>query len=143
MIETGYEPNEDRVSTPFPDMETTHYRSNIRHESASTLTQYKSLQCDRSFEAANVSRETERVLAGGGDETDGIGATLASAYANYRDDPRTERVQASAFWLAVVLPVVHLSLLVTGLSNAVETALFVGLVGLNVVALVGGHAHRA
>jgi hypothetical protein len=83
------------------------------------------------------------VLAGGGDETDGIGATLASAYANYRDDPRTERVQAIAFWLAVVLPVVHLSLLVTGLSNAVETALFVGLVGLNVVALVGGHAHRA
>ena len=105
--------------------------------------QYKSLQCDRSFEAANVSRETERVLAGGGDETDGIGATLASAYANYRDDPRAEPVQAIAFWLAVVLPVVHLSLLVTGLSNAVETALFVGLVGLNVVALVGGHAHRA
>ena len=38
MIETGYGRNEDRVSTPFPDMETTHYWSNIRHESASTLT---------------------------------------------------------------------------------------------------------
>ena len=105
--------------------------------------QYKSLQCDRSFGAVSVSRETERVLAGGGDETDGIGATLASAYANYRDDPRTEPVQAIAFWLAVVLPLIHLSILATGLSNGAETTLFVGLLGLNVVAVVAGHAHRA
>lgn len=105
--------------------------------------QYKSLQRDRSFEAASVSRETERVLAGGGGETDGIGATLASAYANYRDDPRTEPVQAIAFWLAVVLPLVHLPILATGLSNGAETTLFVGLLGLNVVAVVAGHAHRA
>ena len=90
-----------------------------------------------------MSRRTERVLAGGGGETDGIGATLASVYANYRDDPRTEPVQAIAFWLAVVLPVVHLSLLATGLSNGTETALFVGLLGLNAIAIVAGHSHHA
>ena len=89
-----------------------------------------------------MPRRIETVLAGGSDETDGTGATLASLYANYRDDPRTERVQAAAFWLAVVLPVVHLSLFATGLSNGAKTALFVGLVGLNVVAVVAGHAHR-
>jgi len=74
---------------------------------------------------------------------DGIGATLASLYANYRDDPRTQPIQAIAFWLAVGLPVVSLSLFATGLTNRAEVALFVGLLGLNAVAVVAGHAHRA
>ncbi|EMA51021.1 hypothetical protein [Halococcus salifodinae] len=90
-----------------------------------------------------MSRRTERVLARGTGETDGVDATLASLYANYRDDPRTQPIQAIAFWLAVGLPVVTLVLLATGLSNGAEVALFVGLLGLNAVAVVAGHAHRA
>jgi|AntDeeMetagen285_2_1112576.scaffolds.fasta_scaffold13099_2 hypothetical protein len=90
-----------------------------------------------------MSRRTERVLARGTGEMDGIGATLASLYANYRDDPRTQPIQAIAFWLAVGLPVVSLSLFATGLTNRAEVALFVGLLGLNAVAVVAGHAHRA
>lgn len=46
-----------------------------------------------------------------------------------------------AFWAAIVLPFLHLSLLVTGLDSQSMTLAFVGLVVLNVGALWIGHPH--
>ena len=46
-----------------------------------------------------------------------------------------------AFWTAVVLPFLHLSLLTTGLESQSTVLAFVGLVSLNVLALVVGHPH--
>lgn len=50
-------------------------------------------------------------------------------------------VKIAAFWAAVVLPFLHLSLLVAGLDSDSTTLAFVGLITLNVVALYVGHPH--
>ncbi|MFB6142322.1 MAG: hypothetical protein ABEJ30_03145 [Halorientalis sp.] len=52
-----------------------------------------------------------------------------------------EWLEATAFWAAVVLPVVYLPLLATGLDER-TMLLFVGLLALNCLALVFGHAHN-
>ena len=44
------------------------------------------------------------------------------------------------FWLAVALPFLYLPLLVGGLSGG-QTQVFVGLLGLNVLALLVGHSY--
>jgi len=54
----------------------------------------------------------------------------------------TRPVTAAAFWLAVVLPFLHLPLLATGLESTQMVTAFVGLLGLNAVALVVGHHHN-
>ena len=51
-------------------------------------------------------------------------------------------VVALSFWLAVLLPLVHLPLAATGLETTSELTRFLGLLGLNAVALVVGHGHR-
>lgn len=51
-------------------------------------------------------------------------------------------VRATAFWLAVGLPVLYLPLLLHWFSGRDEQAAFVGLVILNVVSLVVGHGYR-
>jgi O-antigen ligase len=48
----------------------------------------------------------------------------------------------AAFWAAVVLPVLHLSLLATGLDSQSSTLAFLVLVCLNVVALYIGHPYQ-
>jgi len=50
-------------------------------------------------------------------------------------------IKRIAFWTAIVLPFLHLSLLVTGLETQSTVLAFVGLVVLNVFALVVGHPH--
>jgi hypothetical protein len=45
-----------------------------------------------------------------------------------------------SFWLAVALPFLYLPLLVGGLSGG-QAQVFVGLLGLNVVALLFGHGY--
>jgi hypothetical protein len=50
-------------------------------------------------------------------------------------------VTALAFWLAVVLPFLHVPLLATGLDSADAVTAFVALLGLNVLSLVVGHPH--
>ncbi len=66
--------------------------------------------------------------------------------------PVSERLSVSAFvaqlrmacfWLAVVLPFAHLSLLVSGISSPAETQAFLVLLGLNLGTLVVGHGHRS
>lgn len=52
------------------------------------------------------------------------------------------RVRALGFWLAVVLPFIHLPVLANGFAGPEEGLAFVGLLFLNVVALVVGHEHR-
>jgi len=51
-------------------------------------------------------------------------------------------VVALSFWLAVLLPLVHIPLAATGLETTTELVRFLGLLGANAVALVLGHGHR-
>lgn len=46
-----------------------------------------------------------------------------------------------AFWSAIVLPFLHVSLLVSGLESRSMTLAFVALLALNVVAIYVGHPH--
>jgi hypothetical protein len=50
-------------------------------------------------------------------------------------------VTAVSFWLAIVLPFLHLPLLATGLGSADAATAFGALVGLNVLALLAGHPY--
>lgn len=51
-------------------------------------------------------------------------------------------MRAIAFWLAIALPFLYLPLLVDGFGGRAEMFAFVGLVVLNLVALVVGHEYR-
>ncbi len=51
-------------------------------------------------------------------------------------------IKQLAFWTAVVLPFMHISLLVAGLESQSMLLAFVGLLALNVVSLYVGHPHR-
>lgn len=51
-------------------------------------------------------------------------------------------IKQLAFWTAVVLPFMHLSLLVAGLESQSMVLSFVALLALNVVALYVGHPYR-
>jgi len=51
-------------------------------------------------------------------------------------------VKRIAFWLAIVLPFIHLPLVATGLDSRSLTLAFLALVALNVVAIFLGHTHR-
>ncbi|WP_256295826.1 hypothetical protein [Haloarchaeobius salinus] len=53
------------------------------------------------------------------------------------------QLRMACFWLAVVLPFAHLSLLVSGISSPAETQAFLVLLGLNLGTLVVGHGHRS
>lgn len=50
-------------------------------------------------------------------------------------------VKVLAFWAAIVLPFLHLSLLATGLESRSMTLAFIGLVTVNVGALWLGHPY--
>lgn len=51
-------------------------------------------------------------------------------------------IEAIGFWAAVGLPIVYLSMLVSGIDNQVRLVLFLGLIGLNFVALIVGHDYE-
>lgn len=51
-------------------------------------------------------------------------------------------LRVASFWTAIVLPFLYVPLLVTGLSEANETIAFLGLLGLNLLALYVGHPYR-
>lgn len=48
----------------------------------------------------------------------------------------------AAFWTAIALPFLYLPLLASGLAVPATRAAVLGLVGLNVVTLLVGHAYR-
>ena len=50
-------------------------------------------------------------------------------------------IKRLAFWSAIVLPFLHLSLLVGGLDSQSMTLAFITLLALNAVALYVGHPH--
>ena len=51
-------------------------------------------------------------------------------------------IKRIAFWSAIVLPFMHLSLLATGLDSSSMVLAFVALLGLNVVALYLGQPYE-
>lgn len=51
-------------------------------------------------------------------------------------------VSALMFWLAVSLPVIYIPLFFNGIDTVQGLALFLGLFGLHVTSLVGGHHYR-
>jgi len=76
------------------------------------------------------------------------GRVVASLGRSFRDLPpralpgrAAASLSALAFWVAVVLPVFYLSLLVAGIETTGGLALFLGLLGLHLLALVGGRGY--
>lgn len=59
-----------------------------------------------------------------------------------RSIPLVSGIRTSSFWIAIILPAGHVPLLATGLTDGRETALFLTLLILNVLALYIGHSHR-
>ena len=53
-----------------------------------------------------------------------------------------EPFEAMAFWTAIALPFLHVPLLFTGLETTDQVLAFMGLLLLNVIALVLGHGYR-
>jgi len=51
--------------------------------------------------------------------------------------------RALAFWTAIALPVLNLTLLARGLSTPSETVSFLVLLAANLIALLVGHPHRS
>lgn len=53
-----------------------------------------------------------------------------------------DSLSALAFWSAIGLPILYLPLLVTGLSNAGDLLVFLGLFTVHILALLAGRSHR-
>jgi len=75
-------------------------------------------------------------------ETSGGRTRLAGLYDQYQDHALTTPVEVLGFWSAVALPFLYLPLLFTGISSDAELLTFVGLLALNVAALLAGHGHK-
>ncbi|USZ67682.1 hypothetical protein NGM10_13220 [Halorussus salilacus] len=67
---------------------------------------------------------------------------LAALARTYREHALTQPIQIVGFWSAVALPFLYLPLLVTGISSEAELLTFVGLLALNLAALLAGHGHK-
>ncbi|AXR79152.1 hypothetical protein [Natrarchaeobaculum sulfurireducens] len=52
-------------------------------------------------------------------------------------------VTAAGFWVAIVLPVAYLPVFLAGIDSAFGLSVFLGLIAVNVVALVVGHEYPA
>ncbi|MFP8888426.1 hypothetical protein ACLI4U_01465 [Natrialbaceae archaeon A-CW2] len=67
-------------------------------------------------------------------ETSGRLEQYAPSFAN--------QMRVASFWAAICLPVLYLPLLIVGLSSAVVTLVFTGLVCLHVLTLYVGHTYN-
>lgn len=56
--------------------------------------------------------------------------------------PLAAQIRAASFWSAIVLPFLYVPLLTRGLTTAGETATFLGLLTVNLLALYVGRSHR-
>ena len=62
---------------------------------------------------------------------------------SFRDSPLAGPLQFVGFWLSIALPFLYVPLLVeTQLQTSAQTATFLALLCLNVLALLVGHSHR-
>lgn len=59
-----------------------------------------------------------------------------------RPDLLLRPVRVISFWAAIALPFLHLPLLLHGLNTTAELYAFLGLLALNLVALVVGHGYK-
>lgn len=67
---------------------------------------------------------------------------LASLSDRYREHALTTPLEIVGFWSAVALPFLYVPLLVSGISTQGELLTFVGLLALNLAALLAGHDHK-
>lgn len=67
---------------------------------------------------------------------------LAALYDQYRDHAFTTPLEVAGFWSAIALPFLYMPLLLTGISSQAELLTFLGLLVLNLAALLAGHDHR-
>ena len=67
---------------------------------------------------------------------------LAVLFDRYHEHTFTTPVEIAGFWAAIALPFLYLPLLVTGISDEAELITFLGLLALNVAALLAGHGHN-
>lgn len=77
-------------------------------------------------------------------DSDGsVGGSVNSLIASFRDHPLAGPLEFVGFWAAVALPFLYVPLLVeTQLQTVAETATFLTLLGLNVLALFVGHSYK-
>ena len=81
------------------------------------------------------------------DSTDGDSSAGRSKFddllASFQESPLAGPLQFIGFWTAIALPFLYVPLLIeTQLQTGAETATFIALLGLNVLALLVGHSHR-
>ncbi|WP_244605573.1 hypothetical protein [Halorussus marinus] len=67
---------------------------------------------------------------------------LSALFERYHEHALTTPFEVLGFWAAVALPFLYLPLLLTGLSTDAELITFLGLLALNVAALLAGHDHK-
>ncbi|WP_137284963.1 hypothetical protein [Halorussus salinisoli] len=67
---------------------------------------------------------------------------FAALHDRYHEHTLTTPLEVVGFWSAVALPFLYLPLLLTGISTQAELLTFVGLLVLNLAALLAGHGHK-
>ena len=83
----------------------------------------------------------DRVRAGGNDRRDSEPDGQPAGRLARAKGWLSASVKRASFWAAVLLPVVHLSLLAMGVETTRETTALAALLAANVGALVVGHDH--
>jgi len=68
---------------------------------------------------------------------------LAAMYDRYQEHALTTPLEVVSFWSAIALPFLYLPLLLSGISTQGELLTFIGLLALNVAALLAGHGHKS
>lgn len=70
-------------------------------------------------------------------------ASIDDLLASFRNHPLSGPLEFVGFWMAIALPFLYVPLLVeTQLQTSAQTATFLALLGLNVLALFVGHSHK-
>jgi hypothetical protein len=67
---------------------------------------------------------------------------LAALYDRYQEHTLTTPLEVVGFWSAIALPFLYMPLLLAGISTQGELLTFIGLLALNVAALLAGHGHK-
>lgn len=93
---------------------------------------------------STLQNETNSAIGSSGEagETTAERPEFATLADRFRDHALTTPLEVVGFWTAVALPFLYVPLLATGISTQGELLTFVGLVALNVAALIAGHGHK-
>ena len=93
-------------------------------------------------ESTLQNENTSPVGSSDAGETTGGRTRLTTLYDSYRNHAFTTPVEAVGFWSAVALPFLYLPLLFTGIASQGELLTFLGLLALNLAALLAGHGYK-